>query len=301
MTAASTAPASAKIISLSEERASIRRRSLQRSAGEVGEQAFARAGAYDEDSAYPTADVAALHESGLITAVLPLEFGGSALSGPSLSEVLQSIGSGSLPLGRVFEGHVNAIELVLRYGDRDQVELLAREAREGKMFGVWNTNDANNLRPIRSHRALLARRPKDPGVGRRPYRTSPRDRDRRRWETIDDPAQIAGFRSCRSFGLEGARHARFRDRRRRFPRRRSRADRDRRARRRLGATTLVFRGRMALRRGAPRRHGEIARSSPPPFAGNQPRTGSSSGGASRAGSNGDRNGEALGRARCDNR
>ncbi len=151
MTAASTAPASAKNISLSEERASIRRRSLQRSAGEVGEQAFARAGAYDEDSAYPTADVAALHESGLITAVLPPEFGGSALSGPSLSEVLQSIGSGSLPLGRIFEGHVNAIELVLRYGDRDQVELLAREAREGKMFGVWNTDDANNLRLIRSH------------------------------------------------------------------------------------------------------------------------------------------------------
>ena len=90
-------------------------------------------------------------KSGLITAVLPPEFGGSALSGPSLSEVLQSIGSGSLPLGRLFEGHVNAIELVLRYGDRDQVELLAREAREGKMFGVWNTDDANNLRLIRSH------------------------------------------------------------------------------------------------------------------------------------------------------
>ena len=151
MTAASTVPASAKIISLSEERASIRRRSLQRSAREVGEQAFARAGAYDEDSAYPTADVAALHESGLITAVLPPEFGGSGLSGSSLSEVLQSIGSGSLPLGRLFEGHVNAIELVLRYGDRDQVELLAREAREGKMFGVWNTDDSNNLRLIRSH------------------------------------------------------------------------------------------------------------------------------------------------------
>ena len=67
MTAASTVPVSAKIISLSEERASIRRRSLQRSSLEVGEQAFARAGAYDEDSAYPTADVAALHESGLQT------------------------------------------------------------------------------------------------------------------------------------------------------------------------------------------------------------------------------------------
>jgi alkylation response protein AidB-like acyl-CoA dehydrogenase len=99
MNAAGTASASAEVVSLSDEFNSIRRRLLQRSAREVGEQAFARAGAYDEDSAYPTADVAALHESGLITAVLPPEFGGSGLSGSSLSEVLQSIGSGSLPLG----------------------------------------------------------------------------------------------------------------------------------------------------------------------------------------------------------
>ena len=74
-------PATAEVISLSEELASIRGRLLQRFAREVGEKAFARAGAYDEDGAYPAADVAALHESGLITAVFPPEFGGAALSG----------------------------------------------------------------------------------------------------------------------------------------------------------------------------------------------------------------------------
>ena len=113
MTTAGAVPASAEVISLPEERASIRRRLLQRSARQVAEQAFARADAYDEDSAYPTADVVALHESGLLAAVLPSKFGEAGLSGLSLSEVLQSIGSGSLPLGRLFEGHVNAIELVL--------------------------------------------------------------------------------------------------------------------------------------------------------------------------------------------
>ena len=45
MTAASAAPASAEVISLADERASICRRLLQRSAREVGEKAFARAGA----------------------------------------------------------------------------------------------------------------------------------------------------------------------------------------------------------------------------------------------------------------
>jgi alkylation response protein AidB-like acyl-CoA dehydrogenase len=63
---------------------------------------------------------------------------------------LQNIGWGSLPLGRLFEGHVNAIGLVLRYGDREQIIRVASEALGGKLFGVWNTDDDNNLRLTRS-------------------------------------------------------------------------------------------------------------------------------------------------------
>ena len=73
------------------------------------------------------------------------------LSGLSLSEILRSIGSGSLPLGRLFEGHVNALELVLRYGNQQPIELVAEEARAGKLFGVWNTDDLNGLRLMRRH------------------------------------------------------------------------------------------------------------------------------------------------------
>ena len=129
MTAISAAPASAEVISLSDERASIRRRLLQRSARDVAEKAFARAADYDEDGAYPAADVIALHDSGLLTAVLPVKCGGSGLTGLSLSEILRSIGSGNLPLGRLFEGHVNALELVLRYGNQQRVELVAEEGQ----------------------------------------------------------------------------------------------------------------------------------------------------------------------------
>jgi alkylation response protein AidB-like acyl-CoA dehydrogenase len=151
VTALDAVPASAEVISLSDERASIRRRLLQRSARAVAEEAFARAGGYDEDRAYPAADVAALHESGLLAAVLPVKCGGAGLTGSSLSEILRSIGSGSLPLGRLFEGHVNALELVLRYGNQQRVELVAEEARSGKLFGVWNTDDADGLRLIHRH------------------------------------------------------------------------------------------------------------------------------------------------------
>jgi alkylation response protein AidB-like acyl-CoA dehydrogenase len=151
MTVASAAPASAEVISLTDERASIRRRLLQRSARDVAEKAFAHGGDYDEDGAYPVSDVATLHESGLLTAVLPVRFGGAELTGLSLSEVLRSIGWGSLPLGRLFEGHVNALELVLRYGNERRVQLVAEEAQAGKLFGVWNTDDANGLRLIHRH------------------------------------------------------------------------------------------------------------------------------------------------------
>jgi alkylation response protein AidB-like acyl-CoA dehydrogenase len=151
MTAATASQPSAEVISLTDERASIRWRLLQRSARDVSEKAFARAGEYDEDGAFPAADVAALHEAGLLTAVLPLKFGGAGLTGLSLSEVLRSVGSGSLPLGRLFEGHVNALELVLRYGNDRRVKLVAEEAQAGKLFGVWNTDDANGLRLIHRH------------------------------------------------------------------------------------------------------------------------------------------------------
>jgi alkylation response protein AidB-like acyl-CoA dehydrogenase len=151
MTGASAAPAPAEVISLPDERSSIRRRLLQQSARAVAEEAFARGGDYDEDGAYPAADVAALHESGLLVAVLPLKCGGAGLTGLSLSEILRSIGSGSLPLGRLFEGHVNALELVLCYGNDRRVDLVAAEARAAKLFGVWNTDDANGLRLIHRH------------------------------------------------------------------------------------------------------------------------------------------------------
>jgi alkylation response protein AidB-like acyl-CoA dehydrogenase len=183
MTAASAAPASAEVVSLSDERASIRRRLLQKRAREVGEKAFSRAGAYDEDGAFPAADVNALHESGLLTAVLPANWGGAGLSGLALSEVLQSIGSGSLALRRLFEGHVNALELVLRYGNHQLVELVAEEARAGRLFGVWNTDDANGLRLIHryGHSRLEGRKVLASGAGhiKRPLVTATDENGRR--------------------------------------------------------------------------------------------------------------------------
>jgi alkylation response protein AidB-like acyl-CoA dehydrogenase len=140
--AADVASFAADIIPLVETGA----RDLRKAAHDVADQAFARAGLYDEDGAYPLADVAALAERGLLTATLPRELGGDGIGPLALSELLRQIGAGSLPLGRLFEGHVNALSLVVRYGDDEQARLVAGEAHAGKLFGVWNTDGEQGLR-----------------------------------------------------------------------------------------------------------------------------------------------------------
>lgn len=122
---------------------------LQKAALAVAEGAFARAPSLDHDDAYPADDIVALHQSGLFAAALPPEFGGAGLTGEALNQVLQIIGFGSLALGRLFEGHVNAIQLVLRYGRPEQIRRTAEETLHGRLLGVWNTDDANKLRLIR--------------------------------------------------------------------------------------------------------------------------------------------------------
>ena len=59
--------------------------------------------------------------------------------------LLYDVGRGSLPLGRIFEGHVNALELVARFATDAQRERYYAEAKSGKMFGVWNTEAADGI------------------------------------------------------------------------------------------------------------------------------------------------------------
>jgi len=58
----------------------------------------------------------------------------------SLLRTLYAVGRDDLPLGRVFEGHVDALQIVLRYGRAEQVEAAHDAARRGGVFGVWNAD-----------------------------------------------------------------------------------------------------------------------------------------------------------------
>ena len=131
-------------------------------ADRVALQAAGHAASLDHDGAFPIEDIGALRVHGLLAAPLPPTFGGGGLGtmlegASTLLEVFRRIGHASLPLGRLYEGHVNAVKLIFRYGGPVQKALCAREAIAGQLFGVWNTEAADGVRLVeaRSERWLL--------------------------------------------------------------------------------------------------------------------------------------------------
>ena len=95
---------------------------------------WAEAYAENPERAFPTRAFAELHSLGLLTAALPLSAGGQGLGScrgthRATLKVLRSVGRGSLSAGRVFEGHVNALQLIVSYGSLDQLRWETGHAR----------------------------------------------------------------------------------------------------------------------------------------------------------------------------
>ena len=112
-------------------------------ARQVAATAAMRAADQDRDQGFPAEDVADLARLGLLAAPVPSMAGGAGLGeepgARRLAAVLRLVGYGSLALGRLYEGHVNALQLVALYGGPEQRERLFADARDGHLFGVWNT------------------------------------------------------------------------------------------------------------------------------------------------------------------
>lgn len=58
-----------------------------------------------------------------------------------LLRMLQHIGRGNLAVGRVHEGHANALLLIQQLASAAQVARNAADACAGRLFGVWNTEN----------------------------------------------------------------------------------------------------------------------------------------------------------------
>lgn len=116
---------------------------VPRAARRVARIADRLAARRDRSGAFPALEVQALQRHGLLLAVFPQRHGGSgigltAATTPALRDALRIIGGASLPLGRLYEGHVNAVKLVAHYGSDAQLQLLRAEADAGRMSAVWN-------------------------------------------------------------------------------------------------------------------------------------------------------------------
>ncbi len=57
-----------------------------------------------------------------------------------LLRTLYAVGRRDLPLGRLFEGHVDALQIIARYGSVSQWDAVRAAARNGGAFGVWNAD-----------------------------------------------------------------------------------------------------------------------------------------------------------------
>lgn len=104
-----------------------------------------RAEALDAEEEFPSDDIADLRRVGALAAPLPRSLGGlgagTELEGALLLlDALRLIGRGHLAVARLFEAHVNAIRLIVRYGSPAQAAAAARDAREGHLFALWVTD-----------------------------------------------------------------------------------------------------------------------------------------------------------------
>jgi len=94
------------------------------------------------DETFPAARLGQLRSAGALAAFRRLA---EPADVAALRATLRLIGGADLSLGRVFEGHVNAVQLVEAYGDEAQRATLDADLAAGRVFGVWNTEPSPGM------------------------------------------------------------------------------------------------------------------------------------------------------------
>lgn len=95
---------------------------------------------------YPRDRIEQLRQAGALAAFAAIAPGEQTAA---LATVLRLIGGSDLSLGRLYEGHVNAAQLVTAYGTSEQRASLARDLAAGCLMGVWNTEPPPGMRLTR--------------------------------------------------------------------------------------------------------------------------------------------------------
>lgn len=111
---------------------------------------LARASALDAAGTFPAEDVAVLRQAGVLAAPVPVALGGDGVGtepvgAEAVLALMLALGRGNLAVARLVEAHVNALRLIIRFGDERAVEAAVADARAGHLFGLWVTDGRRAL------------------------------------------------------------------------------------------------------------------------------------------------------------
>ncbi|WAL58218.1 acyl-CoA dehydrogenase family protein [Thermocoleostomius sinensis] len=133
-------------------------------ASEIADFCATNAAAIDYNGAFPVQEFELIAKAGLLAAPLQPELGGLGLGIQAnvtweLLLLLKHIGRGNLAVGRIYEGHVNALQIIQTFGTPEQINTYAADARDRhRIFGVWNAEaeDGVKVYPLSNGRYRLA-------------------------------------------------------------------------------------------------------------------------------------------------
>jgi alkylation response protein AidB-like acyl-CoA dehydrogenase len=99
---------------------------------------------YDAAPVFPVESVKLLRAAGLLRPFAPISAGGDIFPDRqsqymSMMSVLRIVGRADLSVGRLYEGHVNALLLFDWFGTTVQCAVLHQQLHDGALFGVWAT------------------------------------------------------------------------------------------------------------------------------------------------------------------
>jgi alkylation response protein AidB-like acyl-CoA dehydrogenase len=101
----------------------------------------------DYDGAFPVQEFEKLRQAGLMQITLPNQPLASGNNNTAkLLQLLKAVGKASLPVGRVYEGHINALLLMELYGTKMQQQQWFKDAADQHLFGVWNTQAQDGVK-----------------------------------------------------------------------------------------------------------------------------------------------------------
>lgn len=106
---------------------------------------------YDAASLFPADSLALIADTGLHRRFASPDAGGERFASEAarydaMLTALAEVGGGDLSVGRLFEGHVNALLLFDWYGSREQKLWLRGQLDQGAWFGVWASEPLPGVR-----------------------------------------------------------------------------------------------------------------------------------------------------------